>query len=724
MNSKLLFAVLGISISLSFGKIFSQSVIPCGTDEMLKKSIAEHPELVEQMLQYQKDIADFVQKQKAGKVAVAPPYIIPVVVHVIHNYGSENISDAQILDAISILNRDYNMQNQDTAQVQDVFKPLIANCRFEFKLASKDPQGKCTNGIDRIQSMQTYIGGDAAKLNPWPKEKYLNIWTVSAIRPEASGFQPAGYATFPSSSAGFYGPLDGVMLLSHYIGSIGSSSISNSRTLTHEVGHWLSLYHTWGANNSPEVTCGDDFISDTPVTKGHNPGHCTKNDTTCTPVGKAGIIENVENYMEYSYCCKMFTLGQKAAMEAALNSSVAGRNNLWTSTNLAFTGVDGSGSAVCVPKADFYSFGNYLCTGVNVLFYDVSWKGAVTSRTWTFSNGTPATDTARNPVVVFNSPGWQSVSLTVTNSAGNDTKTVTKQVFISDGNVSQHTGNLVEGFENQSEFDSDWLVNNYPVDINNTSSWKITNTASSSGTSSIMLNAFATYSSNAPFASNVGDVDEFITPSVDLTGVSPAYLSFRAAYATSAFKASNITESLKIYFSNNCGKNWTLDTTFSGASFANAGSTGNAFVPTKPTWCTRKVLLSPVVAKANMRFKFAYTTSAYSNNLYIDDINIGTTPISVIGINESENALNSLSVFPNPASDAALIAYHIGQKQTVDLSLYDILGNKVITLVNQAQGEGDYSYEVNKQNISKGMYFIRLSVGDKNSSVKKFILLD
>lgn len=99
--------------------------------------------------------------------------------------------------------------------------------------------------------------------------------------------------------------VDGVLCLSSYIGSIGTSSVGRSRVMTHEIGHSLNLSHVWGDTNEPGVACGDDNVSDTPETKGWT--SCTLNGSVCNPP----IVENVQNYMEYSYCDVMFTEGQK-----------------------------------------------------------------------------------------------------------------------------------------------------------------------------------------------------------------------------------------------------------------------------------------------------------------------------------------------------------------------------------------------------------------------------
>ena len=127
--------------------------------------------------------------------------------------------------------------------------------------------------------------------------------------------------------------VDGVIALSTYVGSIGTSSPTNSRTLTHEIGHFFNLQHVWGNTNAPGVACGDDGVSDTPITKGWD--HCpSSNYDVCNN----GVDENFQNYMEYSYCDVMFTQGQNTRMHAALNSTVQNRNNLWTTNNLIATG--------------------------------------------------------------------------------------------------------------------------------------------------------------------------------------------------------------------------------------------------------------------------------------------------------------------------------------------------------------------------------------------------
>ncbi|MES2285595.1 MAG: M43 family zinc metalloprotease [Bacteroidota bacterium] len=249
--------------------VFAQNGKQCGTTEATQVLHTTHPELLEKELNYNKELAQQIQYKKQQKAlqATEPIYTIPVVFHVIHTFGPENISDAQIIDQVNILNRDYAKLNTDTSNIvgNTPFDSLAANVKIRFRLARLDPDGNCTNGIERIYSHKTNKADDNSKLNQWPRDKYLNVWTVKTIGEDGV----AGYAYFPSDVDGITQYRDGILILSEYIGSIGTGAAFTSRALTHEIGHWMSLYHPWGGTNSPEVACGDDEVIDTPETKGH-----------------------------------------------------------------------------------------------------------------------------------------------------------------------------------------------------------------------------------------------------------------------------------------------------------------------------------------------------------------------------------------------------------------------------------------------------------------------
>lgn len=577
-------------------------------------------------------------------------YRIPIVFHIIHMYGSENISKAQVLDAMDILNQSFQKLNNDTGQVIPLFQPIFANAQIEFVLPSLDPAGNCTDGITRTYSPLTADAGDNVKsLVGWPADRYLNIWVVRNI---ASG--AAGYAYYPGISAS----IDGIVILHDYVGGIGTSNGSNysERSLAHEVGHWLDLPHTWGSTNYPgdPSNCNiDDGIGDTPNTIGVGNFSCNTAQSTC------GAIDNVQNYMDYASCHYMFTEGQKAAMHATLNSSVGNRDNLSTLSNWVLTGTEqGVSPAVCVPVADFSNKKRAVCAGSSISFKDVSWNGEVLSRTWQFPGGTPSTDTSANPVVQYNTPGLYNVTLTVTTSAGTDILTRSGIV-----EVLPYPGtNAVpysESFEAIPFPGNEWAIDN----PDNNNAWALTSAAGATGAKSLRL---INQSGNAP-----GSVDAVISPTFNLSGVSGTMMTFKYAYA--AKNASDSSE-LKVYFSSNCGDTWTQRFAKKGVALRTAANTTGNYVPQPADWSplTVNMVSGTISGKPSVRIKFEFTNVA-ANNIYIDDININGTVASAEVLSEKY----ALELFPNPSRELLNIRMQLDQPADVRMVLRDMSGRVI-----------------------------------------------
>jgi hypothetical protein len=318
---------LMISMIWSLAGAQDQPILFCGQTEAWEKLMRKHPSAHGDIARANEELEAWTREYEATRAGGDDQeiYIIPIVFHIIHNNGPENISNDQVFNAIEILNRDFRRQNSDIALVVDEFADITADVGIEFRLATKDPQGNCTSGINRIISDLTYQGDDDMKdLIYWPRNKYLNIWVCA----DAAG--AAGYTNLPANvSASWLASEDGIVIRGDYTGAIGTSNNTRSRTLTHEVGHWINLYHTWGPGNNPGISTNcnqDDNVSDTPNTIGW---------TSCTIAGSScnNSVDNVQNYMEYSYCSRMFTIGQANRMRAALTSSVAQRNQLITTNN-------------------------------------------------------------------------------------------------------------------------------------------------------------------------------------------------------------------------------------------------------------------------------------------------------------------------------------------------------------------------------------------------------
>ena len=257
---------------------------------------------------------------------------IPVVVHIIYNGNAQNITDAQIRSQIDILNNDFRRHNADSINTPSHFKPLAADCRINFTLASVNEQGLPTTGIIRKPtnvtgfSMDddikfTATGGDDA----WDSDKYLNIWVAGM----SAGI--VGYSSAPGSDK----KKDGVVIRFNAFGNTGAATAPyhKGRTAVHEVGHWLGLVHIWGDQN-----CGDDMIDDTPVQQSFTRG-CPSG----TIIISCNNTPNGNMYMNYmdlteDACTNLFTKGQRLVMRSLFNDG-GPRHNLLSSTGAADPGV-------------------------------------------------------------------------------------------------------------------------------------------------------------------------------------------------------------------------------------------------------------------------------------------------------------------------------------------------------------------------------------------------
>ena len=254
--------------------------------------------------------------------------LIPIVFHVVHDNGPENISDAQIHEAIVQMNEDFSATNAGLSEVHPNFTEIVADIGMGFRLADFDPNGQPTTGINRIQSELTYNGSDIAlkQLVQWDPTMYLNVWVVNS----SDGGNGSAFAFYPADVEGSASIYDGVVSSYWAVGRTETAVWTHYKILTHEVGHWANLKHTWGDQSGNQSTAGcgfDDAVDDTPNTIG-NTG-CDLEAISC------GSPDNVQNYMDYSNCSNMFTEGQKERMLATMCSDVAGRNNIWSAENHA-----------------------------------------------------------------------------------------------------------------------------------------------------------------------------------------------------------------------------------------------------------------------------------------------------------------------------------------------------------------------------------------------------
>lgn len=684
-----------LSCFLSY-PVCAQDVKICGSTEYHLKQMESDPVYREHYISEQQrletlDKVAFANGYKAARSIApdsAPKYIIPVVFHIIHQYGIENISDEQVKDAIRTLNEDFRKRNADTVNTIPLFKPIAADCEIEFRLAQKDPNGNPTNGIERIASVYTNLGNDSSKLNPWPRSMYLNVWVTKFVK---GGF--AAYANYPGTAT----DKDGILSLHTYIGAIGTANVLRSHTLSHEVAHWLNIQHVWGNTNAPEVKCGDDGVSDTPETKGHN-NNCPLNEQFCKP----GIVENLQNFMEYSYCFTMFTNGQKTRMHNALNNTAGDRNNVWTNANLIATGILTPPQLV---KADFKSsvIDNAVCQGGSLTFIDKSWNGRPTSWNWTFEGGTPATSTDSMPVVTYANPGMYDVQLTVSNSSG--TVSTIKKDYVT-VNPATGAGNsyFFESFETDTIPNAIWTVKH--IAPGNT--WKRTNLAALDGTHSAMIQ-------NTPDSDTF--TDDLIGAAVDMTKItgSNLVLAFQVAYAK---RTSTSNDKLEVFVSADCGKTWDLRKLFNATKLSNGLiETGN-FIPNASHWSQQTVPLTNYATNKNLLYKFTFTSNN-GNNIYLDNINI----TGALSVEEDWMSRLNMNLYPNPATQDTRVSFDLEKKEQVNIVVQDIVGHTLFTVFSGALLTGHHEFAISEigGKLPAGAYVVNLTAG-KQTIAKKLIV--
>jgi gliding motility-associated-like protein len=239
---------------------------------------------------------------------------VPVVVHIIHTGGPENISNAQVQTAINNINAKFLMSN---------------NYQIQLCLAQRDPAGNPTNGITRDSSSlttETMETDDISlkNINRWAPTCYLNIWIVRDINSISMGSGVIGYAYMPAAHGL---NMDGIVIEAGYF---GSSSI-NDCVGTHELGHYFGLYHTFenSCTNNNCLTDGD-MVCDTPPDQttfsacvpSANSCNTDANDPSTNNPFTTDVADLSDDYMDYSSlsCYSQFTAGQYTRMQFYLTN--------------------------------------------------------------------------------------------------------------------------------------------------------------------------------------------------------------------------------------------------------------------------------------------------------------------------------------------------------------------------------------------------------------------
>ncbi len=702
--------ILSVLLVISTG-LFAQNKNTswCYTDEQTQLLEQQNPTITQQKQDFEDYILSFGQTY--DPVSKKATIIIPVVVHnVTHSGGQAYVSKATIEAQIQRLNDDFQRLNSDASNTRALFSPYATSLDIEFRLARKDPNGNCTEGIVRVESPLSYNPDprdNVKSVSYWDSKKYFNIWVIDEISQNTDGSYVAGYAQFPFSGIN---STYGVVCVDQNFGG-------NDRTMTHEIGHCFNLYHTFQSGCGSNCGSSGDYCCDTPpVLESSFPcdftqNTCSNDNTGGSPYG-GNVVDQIENYMSYNSCQNMFSLNQKTRMMATLNSTSTsqGLAQLSTTANLSFTGTNDpyDTNPICIPLGANFTYNKtWVCAGEQVTFNDLgTYNATPTLWDWTFTGGTPNVSSQQSPVITYNTVGVYGATYRPGTTAGYATMASKTNIITVSSIAAQYTLPFADSFENTTTFNNDWTV-----ETSSGNGWTNSTVAAYTGSRAARI-----YNLN----NSIGDISDLISPSYDLSSMTNPKLEWKCSYAK---KTTGGNDQLFVQASTDCGASWTT-IALKSASTMSSGipATDASFTPSGTSqWKTNTLTLNATFAASNnVRFKF-YFKSNGGNNIYLDDINVfGDTPTSVNEI----KTVHNFSVYPNPTTESAIVSFNLATEvKTLKITLKDVLGKEVTKIVNgQSFSAGKYNMSIDQgKKLASGLYFVEFNA-DNKVKIEKLIV--
>jgi len=458
----------------------------CASEDAYKILMATDPVYRAAREKFIKDADEWVAQHPNYQAKTT--VIIPVVVHIIYKATAENISDARVAEQLAYTNADYAGTNPHSMGAFST--SLKANTNIQFCLATVDPSGAATTGITRTLTTKTSFNITGSTLNcngypercassggcdAWDVTKYLNIWVCNA------GGSLCGISEFPTSPNNVY---YGTTINYTFFGHTSAQAPYNlGGTYTHESGHCLNLFHTWGDDNG--ACTGSDQVSDTPNSGNCNYGNIEAGTLSESPTSSTihtspyyetdgctttspGVL--YQDFMDYTddidYAC--FTPGQVTRMTAtlagadlALTTSASTHCSTTTSVPtvttttataiLATTATSGGnvtsdgGASVTVrgvcwaTTANPVATGNHTSDGTGTGTFTSSITGLTAGTLYHYrAYATNSVGTGYGSDLTFTTPAAGAPTLTTTAASS-----ITNTTAVSGGNISSQGGSSV-----------------------------------------------------------------------------------------------------------------------------------------------------------------------------------------------------------------------------------------------------------------------------------------
>jgi len=703
---------LSLSLTLVFSCLLfytAHSQQRCATVEYEKIRRKLNPKLEDPAI-FEKWLNDKSSLKTQGtQKTQSTSYQVPVVVHVIHNgepIGTgTNISDAQILSQITVLNEDFKRLNADASQTPTEFLNVAGSLDIQFVMAKQDPLGSSTNGIVRVKGSKTswtFNDNEEFKsLSYWSAENYLNIWVLNLT-------DFLGYAQFPISSLpGLENSppdekTDGVAVAYQAFGKgpyVLEPRYNKGRTATHELGHFFGLKHIWDEISSG-CTNDNDYVTDTPKQNSST--------TTCPTHPQAPCSANkmFQNYLDYTddVCMNLFTIGQISRMKTVLSNSPR-RLSLLSSpgllsptgdiTNLKMIDLEQPSPVSCKSNAvPVISIKNVGTISINSFNVEVLIDGTLTNQ---FVSGIdlPAGEEqsfSLNSIELNEGSNVISINVTGPNGIPDDLPADNSLTTTRIINSSTDFIPLRQNFDNTI---GPWAVYKEGQEAEWTSVFTNKNT-------SLVYEAFSN-----PIK---GEESWLVSPTLDLSKVLEASVFYEVSYAIRT--SSSTIEHLKILSSKDCGVIFDKLLIDIGGDQIAVKETASSWVPKSTSdWKSLYLNLSSLVGQKDARIAFVITNDN-GNNFYLDNIEffIDDDP-NPLSISELYTIYNSTLDFK--------ITFNLPEREDVRLQIYTTLGQ--VVLDNILPETLNQTYQVDMTNQTSGLYIVRMQIGNQLAATKVFL---
>lgn len=616
----------------------------CGFDHLNEERAAQEPIFREELKKHLQEVTPTLSSP--GSLAastVGPLMTVSVVVHIIHNGEpvgqGQNLPEGQIRAQIDVLNEDFCSLNPQYFNTPAGWMGLAGVPNIQFLLATVDPNGNPTNGIDRQNIQVTGNSWNNNNVNSaikpainWDPNRYFNIYVLPIPGTTAAG-GVVGYSNYPTLSQ-IGSDQDGVVIDYRWFGAPGYPA-SGYRSLTHETGHYLGLPHTFNGNSCST----DDGIADTPDIEKSTREYATLNCSNGYP--SAPVSCNVQhlyvNYMDYvtENCYTSFTNGQVAVMRAVMDGTSQGfgygsREELVTSAPnqtvipskdagitriIAPAAVTCSAGGTLAPEVTLRNFGSSDLTSANI-FYRIN-SGTPVSLAWQGSLFPGQSTNVQLPPFTPVNGEYTLTAYTAQPSGVADQRTSNDTTSVARFTHVAIEPPLVEDFEGENGFPTSTGVFEFNI-TGDDFAWELSDSASAFGVGgqSVVFNNFEGTATNNPY----GSLDAIITRHYDLSEVDGATLKFDVAYAPyDAF----LSDTLMVVVATNCSQVFNqLVYKKGGAQLSTAPATTALFTPTATQWRTETVDLSAFDGLSDVTIA-VINLSGWGNRLFLDNLKLG-----------------------------------------------------------------------------------------------------